>query len=142
MTLVQIYNNLADLVDFGLIFWPLMTTLLWSRGGKILRFLYFRNQWVKTVLMICNMFIFKQFHFLPCGSPRGYPLVRGRSYIQWCPVGVKKRFFSVWSRFRHVKKIFDFFNMAPGFSIFFFWAPTSHIDLPEFPSVQKLFLLV
>ena len=119
MTLVQIYNNLADLVDFGLFdhLWPDYSDHV---VVKYCGFLYFQNQWVKTFLMICNMSIFKQIHFLPRGSPRGYPLVRGRSYIQWCPGGVKNCFFSVWSRFRHIKKILIFSIWHPDFQFFSF----------------------
>ena len=32
--------------------------------------------------MMCDMFIFKQIHFLPRGLPRGYPLGRGRNHIK------------------------------------------------------------
>ena len=31
---------------------------------------------------MCDMFIFKEIHFLPRGLPRGYPLSRGRNYTQ------------------------------------------------------------
>ena len=32
--------------------------------------------------MMCEMFVFKQIHFLPPGLPRGYPSGRGRYHIQ------------------------------------------------------------
>ena len=42
--------------------------------------------------MICNEFILKQIHFLPRGSPHGYPVGSGRNYFQSCSGGMKNRF--------------------------------------------------
>ena len=45
-------------------------------------FSYFQNQWVTTVLMICDMLIFKQIQFLPRGLPLGYTFARGQKMFQ------------------------------------------------------------
>ena len=50
---------------------------------------------------------------------------------------MKKCFLSVLSRYKH-KLFFRFFNIAPGFSIFPFWAAASGIDLFQFSSLTKV----
>ena len=72
--------------------------------------------------MICNKFILKQIHFLPRGSPHGYPVGSGRNYFQSCSGGMKNRFLVFGVRITSYrgrinikikiveKKIFNFFS--------------------------------
>ena len=55
-------------VDFGLL-WPLTTALVVTWWSRCCGFSCFRNLCVKAVLMIYDIFIFKQIHFLPRGLP-------------------------------------------------------------------------